>query len=76
MPGKRWKSTIKTSRNQHTFLFDSGPRKVQAFSLVMEDILFDFSKNQLTEETLQLLISLANECQLPAAIEAMFNGEK
>ena len=35
-----------------------------------------FSKNQLTEETLQLLISLANECQLPAAIEAMFNGEK
>ncbi|MFN8246036.1 MAG: glucose-6-phosphate isomerase [Ferruginibacter sp.] len=57
-------------------LFDSDPERFRHFSLVMEDILFDYSKNQLTEETLQLLISLANECQLPAAIEAMFNGEK
>ncbi len=46
------------------------------FSLKTEDILFDFSKNIITEQTLDLLLQLANECGLPDAIKAMFNGEK
>jgi glucose-6-phosphate isomerase len=39
-------------------------------------LLFDFSKNIITEKTLQLLQQLAVECNLPEAIKAMFAGEK
>lgn len=39
------------------------------------DIVFDFSKNIITDETLHLLYSLANECRLKDAIHAMFEGE-
>ena len=40
------------------------------------DILFDFSKNFVTEETLGLLIDLAKEAQLEQLRDAMFAGEK
>lgn len=50
--------------------------RFKKFSLQKDDILFDFSKNIIIEQTLELLIRLANECGLPDAIKAMFNGEK
>ena len=37
---------------------------------VFADMLFDFSKNSITEKTFQLLISLSKECKLTEAIEA------
>ena len=40
------------------------------------EILVDFSKNNLTQETLDLLRQLTEECGLTQAKEAMFNGEK
>ena len=40
------------------------------------EILVDFSKNNLTQETLGLLRQLTEECGLSEAKEAMFNGEK
>jgi len=40
------------------------------------EILVDFSKNNLTQETLGLLRQLTGECGLSEAKEAMFNGEK
>ncbi|MGL5956526.1 MAG: glucose-6-phosphate isomerase, partial [Brevinema sp.] len=40
-----------------------------------EDLLFDFSKNRITEETLQLLINLAEEMQLNDAITKLFSGD-
>ena len=40
------------------------------------EILIDFSKNNLTQETLALLRQLTEECGLTQAKEAMFNGEK
>ena len=40
------------------------------------EILVDFSKNNLTQETLGLLRQLTEECGLTQAKEAMFNGEK
>ena len=40
------------------------------------EILVDFSKNNLTQETLGLLRQLTEECYLTQAKEAMFNGEK
>src|SRR5205085_11686560 len=36
----------------------------------------DYSKNRITDETLKLLLQLANECELPGRIDAMFRGEK
>ena len=40
------------------------------------DILFDYSKNIITEKTIGLLLQLAEECKLKTAVEAMFSGEK
>ena len=57
-------------------LFAAGNNRFGQFSLCGKDILFDYSKNIITEKTMELLVQLAEECGLPAAIEAMFNGEK
>jgi glucose-6-phosphate isomerase len=57
-------------------LFDEDPDRFQKFSLHFEDILVDYSKNIVNEETLKLLVELANEVELKAAIDAMFRGEK
>ena len=57
-------------------LFSQDPQRFQKFSLTFKDILFDYSKNLVTDETLRLLTDLANECKVKDAIEAMFNGEK
>ncbi|AKD39196.1 glucose-6-phosphate isomerase [Pasteurella multocida subsp. multocida OH4807] len=40
------------------------------------EVLVDFSKNNVTKETLGLLRQLANECALSDAVEAMFTGAK
>jgi len=57
-------------------LFVSDPNRFAKFSLLFEDIFFDYSKNIITEETLSLLLKLADECKLKQGIEAMFTGEK
>jgi glucose-6-phosphate isomerase len=57
-------------------LFQSDPERFNKFSLKTGDILFDYSKNIITEETFQLLLQLAADCHLPSAISSMFNGEK
>jgi len=58
-------------------LFEADQNRFNSFSLRFNnDFLVDFSKNRITEETLDLLIGLAEECDLKNAIEAMFNGEK
>jgi glucose-6-phosphate isomerase len=57
-------------------LFIENPNRFNEFSQKEGDLLFDYSKNLITAETLDLLTSLANECGVSDAIEAMFNGEK
>lgn len=52
------------------------PNRFKKFSIYTDDILFDYSKNIITEKTMELLLGLANECQLPAAVKSMFSGEK
>ncbi|WP_162053026.1 glucose-6-phosphate isomerase [Pontibacter pamirensis] len=56
-------------------LFAQDPQRFEKFSLQLDDMLFDLSKNRITEETLSLLTELAEEMELPAAIESMFQGE-
>ncbi|MCP5048448.1 MAG: glucose-6-phosphate isomerase [bacterium] len=67
-------STIKDRHLRDLFAGD--PRRAEGFTLYEEDICFDFSKHRITEETLGLLVQLAEQCDLRGAMEAMFGGEK
>ena len=58
-------------------LFGQEKDRFTNYSLTFNnEILVDFSKNNLTQETLGLLRQLTEECGLTQAKEAMFNGEK
>ncbi|WP_236977950.1 glucose-6-phosphate isomerase [Membranihabitans maritimus] len=50
-------------------------RRFEQYSLSFEDMLFDFSKNLVTDETMDLLRALARDCQLESSIKDMFSGE-
>jgi len=56
-------------------LFEKDANRFQNFSIQLEDILVDFSKNRINQETLDLLIELAKETNLAEAINDMFSGE-
>ena len=56
-------------------LFAENSSRFDQFSMRFEDILLDYSKNILTDETLKLLLKLAKQCGLKEAIEAQFQGE-
>jgi glucose-6-phosphate isomerase len=55
--------------------FASDASRAARFAVRWESLLFDYSKNRITEETLELLVALAKECGLTEAIEAQFRGE-
>jgi len=57
-------------------LFADDARRFEKFSLRYNDILLDYSKNRISEETLPLLIDLAEQSELPAWIEHLYSGEK
>jgi glucose-6-phosphate isomerase len=57
-------------------LFKNDPLRFDAFSQTEGNLLFDYSKNIITDETLKLLNELAHESGLKEAIIAMFEGEK
>ncbi len=57
-------------------LFDNDRDRFSKFSIQFEDILVDFSKNIMNDETLILLLELAEETHLEEAIEKMFVGDK
>lgn len=61
---------------QMTELFASDNDRFIKFSKKFGDILIDYSKNLITEETFDLLINLAKETELQAAIVTFFKGEK
>ncbi|MGJ1403233.1 glucose-6-phosphate isomerase [Sphingobacterium siyangense] len=65
-----------SGKNDLRALFAADPERFEKFSIAFEDILLDYSKNRITEETKALLIQLANECGLEEAIAAMFSGER
>ncbi|WMJ72465.1 glucose-6-phosphate isomerase [Cytophagaceae bacterium ABcell3] len=75
-----WKSLqnhYKTaSKLQMRELFNEDQKRFSKFSIQFNDILLDYSKNRVTEETMKLLVELAREAGLRDAIDAMFSGEK
>lgn len=67
----------KEMSNQHMRdLFASDHQRFAKFSLRLGDILFDYSKNRITEKTMALLFNLARQAKLAESIEAMFSGAK
>lgn len=57
-------------------LFHQNPERGTQFSLQHKELFFDFSKNKITDKTLELLIDLASQSNLLDNIEAMFSGQK
>ncbi|MDT8398437.1 MAG: glucose-6-phosphate isomerase [Pseudomonadales bacterium] len=55
-------------------LFQQDDQRFEHFSIEAAGLTLDYSKNFLTEETLKLLLALAEKCQLSQAIADMFDG--
>jgi glucose-6-phosphate isomerase len=57
-------------------LFADDPKRGERLTAEAVGIYFDYSKNRITDETVRLLLQLAEESALRARIDAMFRGEK
>ena len=75
-----WKALqvhFKQVRNLHLRdLFANDPGRGERLTAEAAGIFLDYSKNRLTDETLKLLVELAEESGLRSRIDAMFRGEK
>ncbi len=65
---------IKPLHMRQMFLDD--PARFDKFSLRLGDLLFDYSKNRISSETIRLLVALAEQAGLQAGIESMFGGDR
>jgi glucose-6-phosphate isomerase len=64
-------------RDQHLRrLFAEDPNRGERFALEALGIYLDYSKNRITDETIRLLLELAESSELRERIDAMFKGEK
>src|SRR5262249_27970715 len=74
-----WKALeahYKTAQGLHLRqLFADDPRRGERLAVEAVGIYLDYSKNRVTDETLGLLVRLAEECGLRERIDAMFRGE-
>ena len=57
-------------------LFVNDPNRFKNFSINFGDLLLDFSRNRINDETLDIFEKLAEEIKLSDAIKSYFNGEK
>ena len=57
-------------------LFADDPRRGERFAVEAAGLYLDYSKNRITDETVGLLVRLAEECGLRGHTDAMFSGEK
>ena len=56
--------------------FKQDPERFNKFSINFNEILFDYSKNRISEDTVTLLLELANYADLKTKTKALFSGEK
>lgn len=77
---KAWQSLTshyKTLQSVHLkSLFNNDLDRKKKFTINFNDFEFDYSKNRITEETLNYLLELAHEVDLEGAIKSYFSGEK
>ena len=64
---------IKSLTMRDMFAQDEG--RFADFSVQLEGLLFDYSKNRITKETIEKLIALFDDCEVAAWREKMFSGE-
>src|SRR4026209_64980 len=57
-------------------LFKQDAKRFDKFHLRFKDVLFDFSKNRVTEETMKLLYNVARARDVLGFAKRMFSGEK
>jgi glucose-6-phosphate isomerase len=57
-------------------LFADDPKRGERMTVEGAGLYLDYSKNRITDETLQLLLQLADESALRGRIEAMFHGDR
>ena len=57
-------------------LFSADPNRFERYSIRLDDLLFDYSKNRITDKTLGLLFDLAHQAGLQEKIAAMFRGDR
>jgi len=56
-------------------MFEQDPNRFGRFSLTLNDILFDYSKNRISRKSMDLLLDLARECDVESWRDRMFDGE-
>ena len=57
-------------------LFDDDDNRAAKFTLKLDNLIFDYSKNRITERTIKHLLRLAQDTGVPEKIQAMFRGDK
>jgi len=63
-------------KDRHTLsLFEKDPARGEKFTIKWQDFYVDYSKNRIDEETMKLLVQLADECGLKDAIGKYFGGD-
>jgi glucose-6-phosphate isomerase len=66
--------TIKSVHMRQMFLND--PKRFEKFSVQLDTLLFDYSKNRINRQTIDLLMNLAKKADMSGHIESMFLGKK
>jgi len=66
----------KASKLHMRQLFADDPKRGERMAVEAVGLYLDYSKNRITDETLKLLLRLAEQSGLQSRIEAMFRGEK
>ncbi len=68
---------FKRVKNTHMVdLFDEDPQRFDRYSIEFNDMLLDYSKNRITDETLKLLFDLAKQAGVEEWRDRMFSGDK
>ncbi len=74
---KKLESHYRDIRDQHLReLFSGDPKRGTRLTAEAVDIFLDYSKQRISDETIKLLLDLAEEVDLRSRIDAMFDGEK
>ncbi len=75
-----WRALIANHREMENVtmrnMFEKDSQRFEMFSAQVGEIIFDYSKNRISQKTMDLLFELANEAGLQGRIEAMFSGVK
>lgn len=74
---KRLEHHYKTMRKvEMRDMFAKDPQRAERYSINLNAMMLDYSKNRINDRTMKYLLALAKECKLPEKIEQMFSGDK